>query len=55
MKKNTELFLVTEKEKEVAEKSFSKKSSNNILFLEGVLSRKKQMLPPLTEFLEKGK
>lgn len=54
MKKNTELFLVEEKEKEVAEKSFSKKSSNNILFLEGFLSRKKQILPPLNTFLEKN-
>lgn len=54
MKKNTELFLVEEREKDVAEKSFSKKASNNILFLEGFLSRKKQILPPLTEFLEKN-
>ena len=55
IKKNTELFLAGEEEKEVAEKSFSQKSSNNVLFLEGVLSRKKQILPPLAKFLEKEK
>lgn len=54
LKKNSEVFLLGEKEKSVAEKVFKKKAKGNLLFLSGVASRKKQMLPPIVSFLEKN-
>lgn len=53
-KKNSEVFLLGEKEKLVAEKAFKKKAKGNLLFLPGVVSRKKQMVPSLINFLEKN-
>ncbi|MDD5606531.1 MAG: manganese-dependent inorganic pyrophosphatase [Candidatus Pacebacteria bacterium] len=50
---NTELFLL-EKEKEIAEKVFKNKTQGSYLFLQGISSRKKQILPPLAKFLEKN-
>lgn len=52
-KKITYLFLVSEKERRVAESVFGKKyKEENILELDGVVSRKKQIVPPLQEYLE---
>lgn len=53
-KKVTYLFLVSEEEKEVAENVFGKSyKEENILQVDGVVSRKKQIVPPLQEYLEK--
>ncbi len=52
LKKNSEIFLLGEKEKLVAEKVFKKKAKGNLLFLSGVVSRKKQINPLLMNFLE---
>ena len=53
LKKNSEVFLLAEKEKSVAEKIFKKKAKENLLFLPGLISRKKQMVPLMVSFLEK--
>jgi len=53
LEKNSTLFLIGEKEKVVAEKVFGNKAKENLLFLPDVVSRKKQILPPLIKFLEK--
>ena len=51
--KQDSLLLFFEKDNYI-EKAFNKKPENNVLYLEGVMSRKKQILPPLTKiFSEK--
>ena len=45
IKKQTYLFVFGEKEKLVAEKSFGKKSKEDLIFLPKVVSRKKQIAP----------
>jgi len=51
--KQDSLLLFFEKDNYI-EKAFNKKPENNTLYLEGVMSRKKQIIPPLTElFSEK--
>ena len=52
LQKNSEIFLLGEQEKLIAEKIFKKKSKENLLFLPDVVSRKKQMAPPIINFLE---
>jgi len=52
-KKNSELFIIGEKEKAAAEQVFKNKAENSLIFLPGIVSRKKEMVPPLTNFLEK--
>jgi len=42
-----------EEEKLAAEKAFREKAKGNLLFLPGVVSRKKQILPAIMNFLEK--
>jgi len=54
LKKNSKIFLLGEKEKLTAEKAFKKKSEGDFLFLPGIVSRKKQMIPPLKNFLQYG-
>ncbi len=54
LKKNSLVFLLGGKEKSIAEKAFNKKAEGNFLFLPGVVSRKKQMIPPLKNFLLKN-
>ncbi len=54
LKNNTELFLLSEQERITAEKVFKKKAEGNYLFLPGISSRKKQILPPFVKFLEKN-
>ena len=41
-------ILITESETEIIEKTFDTKIKNNTAFLPGILSRKKQVIPPLT-------
>lgn len=53
LKKNSFLYLIGEKEQEVAQKVFCGKTEREIMFLKGVSSRKKQVIPPLGDFLEK--
>ena len=45
IKKQTYLFVADEKEKMIAEKSFKKKAKDNLIFLPGIVSRKKQITP----------
>lgn len=48
---NCQLYIISDEEKALAEKVFGKSVENGIMFLEGVVSRKKQIVPPLTEAL----
>ncbi len=53
LKKESLLYLSSEKEKKVAQKVFKGKiSKDNIMILPGVVSRKKQIIPPLSEALK---
>ena len=54
LKNSAKIFLLGEKEKLTAEKAFKKKAERDFLFLPGVVSRKKQMVPPLKNFLQYG-
>jgi manganese-dependent inorganic pyrophosphatase len=53
LKKECKLVLIGEEEKKVAEKAFAKKEKENILYLSGVISRKKQIVPKLAKVLGK--
>jgi len=53
LKRECKLVLIGEEEKKVAEKAFAKKEKENILYLPGVISRKKQIIPKLAEVLGK--
>ena len=44
-------ILVVGKETEIIENTFKVKIENNTAFLPGVLSRKKQVIPPLTNYI----
>lgn len=50
---NCQLYIISEAERVLAEKVFGGKEENGIMFLEGVVSRKKQIVAPLTEELSK--
>ncbi len=52
-KKNSLLYLIEPKEKEVAEKVFGGEIEEDIMLLPGIVSRKKQIIPPLAQYLEK--
>ncbi len=47
------MYIVGENEQALAEKVFRGKTQNEILVLENIVSRKKQVVPPLTEALTK--
>lgn len=47
LKKDGIMFIIGESEKSLAEKIFGVKAENNEIFLKGVVSRKKQVVPPL--------
>ncbi len=51
IKQQTHLFVIGEKEKYIAEKAFKKKIKDNVIFLLGVVSRKKQMVPAIISTL----
>lgn len=55
LKNNSFLYIIGPREAEVAEQAFSGKIQDNVMFLEGVVSRKKQVLPKIVEALEKIK
>jgi len=52
LKNNSAMFLIGEDEKKVATKTFEKELKNNLIFLDKVVSRKKQIVPPLTKTLK---
>lgn len=54
LKKNSTLFVLGEKEKDVAQGVFKKKAKDNLIFLSDIVSRKKQILPPILKFFEKN-
>jgi manganese-dependent inorganic pyrophosphatase len=51
IKKQTYLFVDGEEEKLIAKKSFKKKSKDDLIFLPGIVSRKKQIAPEIIGFL----
>ena len=53
IKQNTYLFLVDSDETELAQAVFNGKIENRIMFLPGIISRKKQMVPEILEYLNK--
>lgn len=53
IKQNCQLYIIGDEEKALAEKTFSVKTQDGLIFLPGVSSRKKQIVPPLTEELSK--
>ena len=53
LKQACQLYIISEDEKVLAEKVFGGKTENDILFLQGFVSRKKQIVPQLTEELSK--
>jgi len=53
LQQNSQLYVVGEEEQILAEKVFGQKAEDKIIFLPGVVSRKKQVIPPLTEELTK--
>jgi manganese-dependent inorganic pyrophosphatase len=53
LQQNCQLYIIGEDEKVLAEKVFSGKLENDMMFLPGVVSRKKQVVVPLTEELSR--
>lgn len=53
LKESSNMYIIGEPEKTLAEKVFGAKTENNEIFLEGVVSRKKQIVPPLMAELSK--
>ncbi|HHD92252.1 MAG TPA: manganese-dependent inorganic pyrophosphatase [Candidatus Portnoybacteria bacterium] len=53
IKQNTYLFLVDSDETELAQVVFNGKIENRIMFLPGIISRKKQMVPEILKYLNK--
>lgn len=51
LKKGCNLVIVGEEERRAAEKAFTKKEKENLVYLPGVISRKKQIIPKLTDVL----
>lgn len=52
-KQNCSLYLIGKQEEEIAKIVFGGQVENEMMFLPGVVSRKKQIVPPLTEELNK--
>lgn len=53
LQRECKLVLIGEEEKKVAEKAFAKKEKENIIYLPGVISRKKQIIPKFAKVLGK--
>lgn len=53
LKENSIMYVLSESEKTLAEKVFKVKAENNEIFLKGIVSRKKQVVPPLMRELAK--
>lgn len=47
------MYAASDKEKELAERVFKAKANDSLLALKGVVSRKKQVVPPLMAELTK--
>jgi manganese-dependent inorganic pyrophosphatase len=52
-KKDCNLVIIEKEEKRVAEKAFGKKEKDYIIYLPGVISRKKQIIPKFAKILGK--
>jgi manganese-dependent inorganic pyrophosphatase len=53
LRHNCNLYIISEDEKMLAENVFGGKEENGVIFLKGVVSRKKQIAPLLTKALKK--
>lgn len=53
IKQHCFLYVIGKEEKEVAKQVFGREEEEDIVELAGVVSRKKQIVPPLTEYLSK--
>ncbi len=53
LNKETHLYILSEKEKDLVQKAFNVKENKNPQVLRGVASRKKQIVPPLSKVLKK--
>lgn len=53
LKNNSYCFVVSEDEKILVEKVFKTKEENGVAFLAGIVSRKKQIVPPLMQYFAK--
>lgn len=53
LKRECNLVIIGEEERKVAEKAFGKKEKENVVYLPGVISRKKQIIPKLANVLGK--
>jgi manganese-dependent inorganic pyrophosphatase len=53
LKQSCQLYVIGEAEKSLTEKVFGAKTQDSIMLLPGVVSRKKQIVPQLTEELSK--
>lgn len=53
LKNNSYCFVVGEDEKILVEKVFKTKEENGVAFLAGIVSRKKQIVPPLMQYFAK--
>lgn len=51
LKQNSYLYIISENEKGLAEKIFKSKIENDLMFLKNIVSRKKQIIPPLMKEL----
>ncbi len=52
LKQNSYLFIAGSQEEKLAKKIFKGKIENGIMFLEGIVSRKKQVIPPIVKTLK---
>lgn len=53
IKGNCQLYVISDEEKSLAEKVFTAETKDGVMKLDGVVSRKKQIVPPLMEELNK--
>jgi len=53
--KKSSLFIVSGEHKEVFSRAFDVKLQNNTAYIDGVVSRKKQVIPPLSEVINQIK
>lgn len=53
--KSSSLFIVSGEHKEIFSKTFNVKLTNDTAYIDDIVSRKKQVIPPLTEFINQIK
>ena len=49
---NNSVSIISGARTDIAEKAFGQKADNGLLILDGVVSRKKQIIPPLTKAVQ---